>query len=728
MDESEANRNMTERCPNCGSALPARALGGLCPACLLKQAASGDTETHASTQPFEPPSVEELAPLFPQLEIIELLGRGGMGAVYKARQKQLDRFVALKILPPRSGPDAGFAERFTREAKALARLSHPGIVTLYEFGQVAAPPAAGSPETESRPLYYFLMQYVAGVNLRRLLETGRVSPREALAIVPQICDALQYAHDEGIVHRDIKPENILLDRKGSVKVADFGLAKLIGNGSEPASQPASTGQPSLTEDGKVVGTPKYMAPEQFDRPEAVDHRADIYAVGVVFYQMLTGEIPSQKIEPPSRKVQIDVRLDEIVLRALEKDPQRRYPTAELLKTQVETLAAGLSEKPEPVDTAPFARFSWQPRALTIVALVYLAYGVWAAFEMVNARYRNTISINTTVICVAMGVGLLRRRPGWRKFTLLTIWVTGIVMVFFLLGLVFRHAPGKFFGHSIQGGSVLLASSLAGLVGFAALILAYRVLTRAEIRAQFMRVPGSFRWMWIEWAAMLGVLLLAMPIVGVTRPVAEAVTSLFNPGPAQSEILDEAAAKGLVYEDFMNPRPATNTPWLLTAFTARKLTNDNVVTTVTAAPRAFRLRSTDGTARGAAELKQWRAQPGWFAYVGKDQRVWAFDGGNGFWLLKATPTNGTTTALSALTEFPPEEVKRRLPQKLRKQLPAKRTEDQLAEQMERLQESTEKVREHAQKLTYQWRSRVEAVVSTNSRAASSAGNSSSNSND
>jgi len=252
-----------------------------------------------------------------------------MGVVYKARQKQLDRFVALKILPPEVGQDSqdsAFAERFTREARALANLNHPGIVTLYEFSQ-----ADGQ--------FYFLMEFVDGVNLRQLLETGRLSPREALAIVPQICDALQYAHDQGIVHRDIKPENILLDRQGRVKVADFGLAKLVATGGELSSADGTaTSSVMLTEAGKVMGTPQYMAPEQVETPATVDHRADIYSLGVVFYQMLTGELPGKHIEPPSRKLQLDVRLDEVVLRALEKNPEQRYQHVSQVKSAVETIA------------------------------------------------------------------------------------------------------------------------------------------------------------------------------------------------------------------------------------------------------------------------------------------------------------------------------------------------------------------------------------------------------
>ncbi len=360
MDTVKLNPDMPaeNQCPRCGTPLPSGALAGLCPACLLKLGAQADTVLDARHLTFVPPTVAELAPLFPQLEILELIGKGGMGAVYKARQKQLDRIVALKILPPGIGKDPTFAERFAREARALAKLNHPGIVTLFEFGHVTTPslPASLSHpigEGGQRPgegcLYFFLMEFVDGVNLRQLLHAGRVSAREALAIVPQICDALQFAHDQGIVHRDIKPENILLDRRGRVKVADFGLAKIVGNNAPltPSLSPSDgervakpgEGLPGLTDAGKVMGTPQYMAPEQRENPAEVDHRADIYALGVVFYQMLTGELPGKKIEPPSRKVSIDVRLDEVVLRALEKQPGLRYQQASVLKTRVETIAA-----------------------------------------------------------------------------------------------------------------------------------------------------------------------------------------------------------------------------------------------------------------------------------------------------------------------------------------------------------------------------------------------------
>ncbi len=323
----------TPECPQCRSPLPAQAPAGLCPTCLMALNLQTETaltgEAPTATQPPLPP--DQIAPHFPQLEILACLGRGGMGVVYQARQKTLNRLVALKLLAPERVNDPKFAERFAREAQALARLNHPNIVTIHDHGQAGG-------------FYYLLMEFVDGVTLRQLLQTSRVEAREALAIVPQICDALQFAHDHGIVHRDIKPENILLDRVGRVKVADFGLAKIVGHDAPiaPPDRESLPGQPpdqsALTDASRVMGTPQYMSPEQIAAPGAVDHRADIYALGVVFYQMLTGELPGRTLEPPSRKVQIDVRLDEVVLRALEKEPRLRYQKVSALKTQVETIA------------------------------------------------------------------------------------------------------------------------------------------------------------------------------------------------------------------------------------------------------------------------------------------------------------------------------------------------------------------------------------------------------
>jgi tRNA A-37 threonylcarbamoyl transferase component Bud32 len=265
------------------------------------------------------PAPAELAPHFPQLEILELLGQGGMGAVYKARQPKLDRLVALKILPAEAGADAHFAERFNREARALARLDHPNIVRVHDFG-------------ESGGFHYFIMEYVEGVNLRQLMRAGDLKPEQTLQLIPQICEALQYAHDEGIVHRDIKPENILLDKKGRVKIADFGLAKLL------ARTPADF---TLTATHQVMGTPHYMAPEQMDKPLTVDHRADIYSLGVVLYEMLTGELPLGRFAPPSQKAPVDARLDAIVFRALAREPEWRYQHVREVQTDLESIGPAM---------------------------------------------------------------------------------------------------------------------------------------------------------------------------------------------------------------------------------------------------------------------------------------------------------------------------------------------------------------------------------------------------
>jgi tRNA A-37 threonylcarbamoyl transferase component Bud32/TM2 domain-containing membrane protein YozV len=329
---------MPRKCPQCGGTLPPDAPEGLCPACLLQHGFATEGGVPPGQPSFVPPPISELAKLFPQLEILECLGRGGMGAVYKARQPRLDRLVALKILAPEKQNDLQFAERFEREARALARLNHPNIVTVFDFGEVSGQ-------------FYLLMEFVDGLTLRQLLQHGKLAPAEALSIVPKICEALQYAHEQGIVHRDIKPENILLDKQGRVKIADFGIAKIAGL--EPKGF-------SLTGARDVMGTPHYMAPEQVEKPQTVDHRADIFSLGVVFYEMLTGELPLGKFAPPSQKVHVDVRLDEVVLHALEKEPARRYQHASQVKTAVETIAG----TPAEFANAPAAAGSATPLSFT----------------------------------------------------------------------------------------------------------------------------------------------------------------------------------------------------------------------------------------------------------------------------------------------------------------------------------------------------------------------------
>lgn len=307
----------SNHCPQCGAAIPEASEHGLCPRCVFEKALK-PTVAGTGGPPPPPPDLESVRAAFPHLEVIGLIGSGGMGSVFKARQPQLDRFVALKILPAALADQPRFSERFQHEARALARLSHPHIVTVHDYGRAAG-------------FYYLLMEFMDGLNLRQLIQTKRLAPREALSIVPPVCDALQCAHDHGIVHRDIKPENLLIDKAGVVKIADFGIARIVGSdaGLAVPEVAAQTGAAASL----PFGTPDYAAPEQA-RGQA-DHRADIYSLGVVLYEMLTGERPKDRIEVPSKRVQVDVRIDEIILRALEKTPELRFATATEFRTRLE---------------------------------------------------------------------------------------------------------------------------------------------------------------------------------------------------------------------------------------------------------------------------------------------------------------------------------------------------------------------------------------------------------
>lgn len=312
-------------CPECGAPIPSEAPGGFCPRCLL---AGADLETEPLSSParIRPAlTLDAIGAAFPDLDILEPIGSGGMGSVFKVRQKRLDRLVALKLLRCSEEHEEAFTRRFLREARALAKLNHPNIVTIYEFG-------------ESQGYYYLLMEFVDGVNLSQAMADGNLLPEEALEIVPKICDALQYAHEQGVLHRDIKPANILLDRQGNVKVADFGLAKFVHDRGEDFD---------LTRTEASLGTPAYMAPEQLERPGSVDHRADIYSLGVVFYEMLTGELPLGRYSPPSGKSNLGTGIDEVVMRTLEREPDARYQSAGEVSDDVSRFAESPREEPDP---------------------------------------------------------------------------------------------------------------------------------------------------------------------------------------------------------------------------------------------------------------------------------------------------------------------------------------------------------------------------------------------
>ncbi|MDZ4404136.1 serine/threonine-protein kinase [Prosthecobacter sp.] len=290
--------------------MPASSLiSGLDPQALF--ALSAD---EASAAAWEPPSLEEVAKLFPQWQARRLLGRGGMGAVYEMRQQELDRLVAVKLLPIEASRDEHQVERFRREARTLAKLRHPGIVSLLEAG---ISPAGH---------FFFVMEHVDGSPLSQLIADGKLDAAKAIEIVRQVCEALAFAHAQGVIHRDIKPSNILIDSAGRAKVADFGLARL--------EQAQAVGALDVSHTGQFMGTPDYAAPEQVRDAAHVDHRADIYSLGVLLYEMLTGDLPRGVFQPPSRKAGSDTRLDDVVRRAMQERPEDRYQAAAELQKDI----------------------------------------------------------------------------------------------------------------------------------------------------------------------------------------------------------------------------------------------------------------------------------------------------------------------------------------------------------------------------------------------------------
>ena len=264
------------------------------------------TLTHVTGDASMPPGLDiSLAPstqLGPY-RLLEPLGVGGMGAVFRARDRRHARDVALKVVSPELAGDPVFEERFEREARTLGQLDHPNIVRVFDSGRRG-------------PWLFLVMEYVDGVDLRRWMDLGDFHADAALGLLPALCEALRHAHERGVVHRDVKPENILIDQSGTVKLADFGLAKLAGE--------ADWG---VTRTNQALGTLHYMAPEQLEGASSVDHRADIFSLGVVVYEMLTGQLPHGRFELPSQKQPSLRGVDRAVLRSMERDPSKRYQSA-----------------------------------------------------------------------------------------------------------------------------------------------------------------------------------------------------------------------------------------------------------------------------------------------------------------------------------------------------------------------------------------------------------------
>ncbi len=268
------------------------------------------------------PGTEEI----PGYRLEGLVGTGGMGEVHKATQLSLARNVAVKLLNPDLAKDAAFVARFEKEAAALAALSHPNIVSIVDKGK-----------TDST--YFLVMEFVEGPSLREQVRSPLMTPKEALRMMMEICRGVEYAHSRNVIHRDLKPENILFDQQagGLAKVTDFGLASFLDD---------ADSRFNLTSTHVSMGTLSYMAPEQRVDAKNADKRADIFSLGVILYELLTGEVPLGTFDPPSQmKPGIDVRLDAIIARCLKPDPEERYSTVAELIAELEPLAPVLSSQP-----------------------------------------------------------------------------------------------------------------------------------------------------------------------------------------------------------------------------------------------------------------------------------------------------------------------------------------------------------------------------------------------
>lgn len=320
-------------CPECSSPLRA---DGICSQCLLKLALE---YRQSSSSPMDAGSLQQLNAHFPQLDILRVVGRGGMGTIYHARQTSLDRDVAVKIIDRSISNDSTFLDRFEREAKALAKLSHPNIVSVFDYGHT------------SDGLAYFLMEFIHGLNLREAMQSVPIDLNHAIEIIQSVADALTYAHSKGVVHRDIKPENILLSEDGRIKLADFGIAKINNAASEK----------KITATRQVLGTVHYLAPEQLEASNEVDHRVDIYALGVVLYELLTKQLPVGNFEPPSHiNPAISRELDTAIMKSLSRKPSLRFQSVDEFQQAISAAAGKQGSAHEHVQPLPGAQTSDRP--------------------------------------------------------------------------------------------------------------------------------------------------------------------------------------------------------------------------------------------------------------------------------------------------------------------------------------------------------------------------------
>jgi eukaryotic-like serine/threonine-protein kinase len=329
--------NDAQQCPVCGSPKSGW-LGDNCPTCLMRLGASS---AQAQNTPGKPAAVEanwEAIRNLGDYELFEEIGRGGMGAVYRARQASLNRMVAVKVLLGGQFANETFLKRFRREAEAAASLNHPGIVSIYEVG-----------EQEGQP--YFSMELIEGRSLAELTRDSPLPARRAVQLIKAIAEAVHFAHERRLLHRDLKPSNVLVDASDAPHITDFGLAKRF------------EGDADLTLTGQVLGTPNYMPPEQADPKRGQTSAAsDVYSLGAMLYQLLTGRPPfmaetvtqtlrlvaeGEPVSPRLLNPGLSRDLDTICTRCLQKDPKRRYPSAQDLADEL-----GRVLRDEPIQARP----------------------------------------------------------------------------------------------------------------------------------------------------------------------------------------------------------------------------------------------------------------------------------------------------------------------------------------------------------------------------------------
>ena len=429
-------------CPECGSRVAADAPAELCPKCLL-QAGLGNLESekptpdHDATLLVEPVSAATDETIVPtqldvggpakvppvgskvqylgDYELLSEIARGGMGVVYRARQSRLNRSVALKMILAGQFASEADVERFHIEAEAAANLDHSGIVPIFEVG-------------EHEGNHYFSMGLVEGGSLASMVSDGPLPALEAAKLVHKIAEAIQYAHDNGVIHRDLKPANVLIDQTGQPKVTDFGLARRLD------------GDSNLTGTGQILGTPAYMPPEQASgKTDEIGPLADVYSVGAILYCLITGRPPFQgsgpletlrhvvekeAVAPRSLNPDVPKDLETICLKCLQKDQNRRYQSAAELSAELERFIKGEPIRARPVDAferllkwARRNRFSASLACLLTVGISIILFPLSTLDPRVMAAYSAVIASSSTWFAIA---GIMIAIISLRHIALLTI--------------------------------------------------------------------------------------------------------------------------------------------------------------------------------------------------------------------------------------------------------------------------------------------------------------------